>query len=165
MKRFAFILLVSLWGISAGALTNTNVVAFAQINVAPEKFKNKKVVYTEEYRTFLTAFPNYMENSGYKPDKWFLLEIGDTRLPVMLHKKTDTAAMIAELKPGSKVRVEGRVKEFKVEARNGLMPNYFVEADEVVFVSAPVPGANMGPRDNEMRRGGRRMRPNFPPQR
>lgn len=152
MRRMVLILLGCLWGIQAVAVTNTNLVVFAQLNVTPEKFKNKSVVYSEEYRGFMTAFPSYIEQSGFKPDKWFLLDVGDARLPVMFRKKAEAATLVAKIKPGSVVRVEGRVREFRVEARRGVMPNYYVEADVVTLVSEPPAGAAMVPRDREMRR-------------
>lgn len=149
MKRMTLVLLGCLWGLSVLAVTNTNVIVFAQVIVAPEKYKNKAVVYVEEYRSFLTAFPSYIEASGFKTEKWFLLEIGDPRLPVMYRKKTDTITIIANFKPGSRVRVEGRIKEYRLNSRAGVMPNYYVEADAITLVAEPAPGAGMMQRDRD----------------
>lgn len=142
MKRFFLLAAcLSLASMAQAGATNTNVVAFGAIRVAPENYKNKTVTYTETYQGFLTTIPNYMQASGYKEGKWFILQIGEPQLPVLL-KKTDTSSgLLAMLKAGSKVRVSGRVREFRKEARSrfGMMPDYCVEAASVVLETGPDP--------------------------
>jgi hypothetical protein len=135
------LLLVCLWITSAHAITNTNVVAFSRLNVAPEEFKNKQVIYTEVYRNFLTSFPPYMQSSGFKEGKWIILEVGSQRLPVLMKKNEANTDFLAKLKPGSQVRVAGRIKAFRVSARRGMMPDYYVDADTVTLESGPDPTA------------------------
>lgn len=139
MRRFVVLWLLGCWAVSAHALTNTNVVSFALLKVAPEKFKNKPVTYAETYHGFLPAFPPYIEASGFKNDKWFLLDIGDPFLPVLFKKTNTNSVFVSELKAGSGVKVAGRVRTFRVEPRVGFMPSFFVEADAVTLESEPNP--------------------------
>lgn len=139
MRTLAALLLGCFCAVSAHAVTNTNVVAFALLKVAPEKYKNKHVVYTDTYGSFLPTFPPYVEASGFKNDKWFILLVGDPILPV-LFKKTDTnSVFVSTLKAGSSVKVTGRVRAFRVEPKASFMPTYYVDADAVGLESEPNP--------------------------
>ena len=139
MRTLSALLLGCFCAVSAHAVTNTNVVSFALLKVAPEKYKNKHVVYVETYGSFLPSFPPYVEASGFKSDKWFSLLIGDPHVPV-LFKKTDTnSVFVSTLKAGSSVKVAGRVRAFHVEPKVPFLPTYYVEADSVGLESEPNP--------------------------
>ena len=118
----------------------TNAVAqsdFTQLILAPEKYKFKQVCYSTKYRNLVASFPPYMEASGFKGDKYFLLEIGDIRLPVIAKKSDLMISTISDLKIGSTVKVIGKIKEFKVDPRRGIAPHFYVELKTITVVSEP----------------------------
>lgn len=70
--------------------------------------------------------------------------IGDAKLPVLM-KKTDKAiALVADLKPGTKVMVTGRIREFKIDpnmadaikAKIRFDAHYYMEATMIEPVPA-----------------------------
>lgn len=132
MKRLLTMMLLMLCAAGAGAATtNTNVVVFALLKAAPEKFRGKKVVYVERFSMFLTSMPDYMVRSGIKESSHFLLVVGDPQLPVIIRKNAKVIETVAALKAGTMLRVSGRLREFDVEPRRGMLPPYYIDADEV----------------------------------
>ena len=160
MKRILMVLLVGFWVTGArAATTNTNVVAFALLKATPEKYRGKKVVYEERFNNFMTTMPEYMVRSGINADTHFLLFVGDSQLPVIIRKNAKVTETVTALKPGAMVRVAGRLREFDADPRRGMMPRYYVDADEITpDKSAPPAQVNPG---NGFNQGERRPNP-FP---
>lgn len=125
-------------------------VDFKQLLVAPESYRSKFVSYSAQYRNFSTTFPPYMEQSGVNASKYFLLEIGDLRLPAILKKSDSTNALVAATKPWSIVRVKGKVKEFRVDPRITMLPRYYVEVHSFSVEKGPEEAFQKG----EGRQGG-----------
>ncbi|MEI8352854.1 MAG: hypothetical protein WCG36_11165, partial [bacterium] len=135
MKRFltAVVLMVVAGSLHAAV---TNEVSYAKLKVAPEKYRSKLVSFVEVYRNVQNSFPYYLEEAGFKSERWILLEIGDQRMPVLARKKEDTIGTVADLKMGAKVRMTGRVREFKFDTRSDSgagrgAPRYYVEMDSI----------------------------------
>lgn len=146
MKHFSLAVLLAVAAGSLHAAVATNDVSFAMLKVAPERFRSKLITYTEVYNNFLTTLPDYMEASGFKPARWLLLDIGDPRLPVMIKKKEEIAELVAGLKAGTKVRVSGRVREFKFDSRFAMAPKFYIDADSIsVEKEAAAPPADGPP--------------------
>lgn len=140
MKRlFLVFALTALTGSLYAASSATNDVPYAVLKMTPENFKSKPISYIAEYREVLTALPFYMDGSTFKGTRWVVAYIGDPNLPVLIKKKTEVIAMLAELKAGSKVRVCGRVREFKRDSRwvGRGVPSHYVEAESISEESDP----------------------------
>ncbi len=143
MKRFLTVLVAVCTACCLQA-ANPNAakeVSFSLLKTAPEKHKGRLVTYSEVFRDFANTFPPYMEMAGFKSTRWLLLTIGDLKLPVLIKKKDDVTAMVADLKPGTMVIVTGRIREFKVDPKMPAYAKYYVDADTIV----PVPGAPVQP--------------------
>lgn len=150
MRRGLMVVLITCWAAGAwAAATNTNLVAFALLKATPEKFRSKKVAYEERFTMFLTSMPEYMVRSGIKEDSHFLLVVGDPQLPVIIRKNAKVNETVSGLKAGAIVKVSGRVREFDVDPRRGMMPRYYVDADEVVYVKEGAPDAGNRPNPGE----------------
>lgn len=108
----------------------TNAVSFVKLRTSPEKFHGKAVTYTEQYNSFRTTLLPYMEDSGFKEDRYLILDIGDSRLPVIIRKREEVSVAIAKLKPGDQVMVQGRLRVFKGVPESDT-PRYYVEATSV----------------------------------
>jgi hypothetical protein len=139
MKPYA---LLVLWAsclsmVSAQEATNFEKVAFGDITVTPEKYRSKNVEYSATLRRLVMNFPPYMEAAGLKSSKYILAEIGDPQLPVLVRRTDEMTALMGDLKPGSVVRVWGRVKTFKDNPRRPAWPHYYVEAKNIAVVTEP----------------------------
>lgn len=132
MKRLLFVLTLVTAATILQAATPTNEVPFAMLKVAPEKYRSKLIAYSEVYRGIAATLPYYMEVQGFKADRCMILHIGDPGLPVIVKKKTEEMEMVGKLKEGGKVRVTGRVREFKADSRLVGTPKYYMNADAVV---------------------------------
>ena len=98
-----------------------------QLNVMPEEYDNDRIYVEGIFTNFSTTFPNYFERSGFKSSKYFALMLAGSSLPVLLEKNDDTNQLIASLKRGAKVRVIGRLKDFKYEPKHRPYPHYYIE--------------------------------------
>lgn len=131
-------------------------VEFGTLKLAPEKYNNKKIFYTDTYQRYSATFPNYMERSGLRTDKNLLLEIGDIRIPAIV-KKTDTMIeFIGGLKQRSTVKVYGKLRKFRANPGPdaGMAPEYYVEVEKIELVAEPDPAKeaqmqDMNKRPNE----------------
>lgn len=140
MKRCLILLVV----LASGAVLHaagipTNEVSYSVLKVAPEKYRSKLIAFSEVYHRFQTTLPMFAENSGFKPARWLLLEIGDPSLPVLIKKRNDITELIAGLKAGTAVKVVGRVREFKFDPRWPMAPKHYLEAENLYLQKAQPP--------------------------
>lgn len=138
MKRLLLVFaLTALTGSLCAAASATNDVPYAVLKMTPEKFKTKPISYIAEYREVLTGLPFYMDGSTFKGTRWVVVYIGDPNLPVLIKKKPEVITMLTGLKAGSKLRVCGRVREFKLDPRFVGVPSHYVEAESILMEAEP----------------------------
>lgn len=136
------ILLLAVSAVSAGAGRITEEykeIEYGALKLAPENYKNDKVMYTEKFEKYHTTFANYMERSGFRSDKYIMLSVGDFKIPVIAKKTDEMVAFVGPLARNSVVKVYGKVRKFRVQSRGeiGAAPEYYVEAEKIEFVSKP----------------------------
>ncbi len=105
------------------------------LRATPEKFKNKRIRLTTRYQGFNITFPEYMEKSGFKGDKEYLVHIVPKNLPVIAEKDDEMTELIAPLKKGTTVVVYGKVKEFSRKSKH-MLPEYFLELEHLELAAA-----------------------------
>jgi hypothetical protein len=111
----------------------TNVVALSAILAAPDPFRDKGVSYTDVYQNVGGADQRGGKNPNpMGDDKWFVLEIGNPQLPVFFRKSEANRSFLAMLKPGTRVRVTGRVKAYPKGMKRAVTSEYYVEAHRIV---------------------------------
>lgn len=131
-------------GAARGASVSTNEIDFRLLRAAPESYKGKAVAYAAAYQSYVIAFLPYMEKSGFSGERHFLLNIGDPSIPVIARKSPALNQIIVDLKPGARVRVSGKVKQFRAEPALSVLPRYYVELSSIEVVEEP-PGPD-GPK-------------------
>lgn len=120
-------------------------VSYRALEVSPEEYKNKKVLYSATFINFSTTFQPYMERSGFGPKKHLWLIIGDYSIPAIAKKTEAMTQFVAELKKGSKVKVYGKVKKFKTKPKRTIRAYYYVEVEnlELVPFEEPAPDTSL----------------------
>lgn len=109
---------------------------FQALKAAKESYEHKKVRYESIYTGFADTFPPYVEKSGYKSNKYFFLNCGGIQVPVLARKKKDLTELIGKLKKGVKVRIYGRVKEFRSKPGMTTLPRFFIELAHITVLEA-----------------------------
>jgi hypothetical protein len=107
------------------------------LRATPEKFKNKRIRTSTRYQSFRITFPEYMEKSGFKGDKHYLIQIIPRSLPVIAEKDDETTELIAPLKKGTIVVAYGKVREFRSKSKH-MLPEYFLELEHLELAAADV---------------------------
>jgi len=115
-----------------------------KLRAAPEQYMNKRISYISRYKGFETTFRDYVERSGFKPGRHYLILIVPISLPVMGEKKRELAFVdgkkqelndfIPTLKPGSYVKVSGRIKRYNAEPlprEANRVPRYYLDLDKI----------------------------------
>lgn len=108
-----------------------------KLRAAPEEYRNRKVTYTGRFVGFTTTFFPYMEASGFKADRAYGLVVGHAAVPVIAPRKAKFKALMSEIKPGVKVRVRGRLKQFSRKPENTRLPRYYVSLAELEVLKTP----------------------------
>ncbi len=117
-------------------------VEFSLVKAAPESFSsNRRIVYEAPYFRYMTTFLPYMEKSGFKPSRHYLLEIGHRTIPAMLKKSKETNELIASLRRGTVVKVYGRVKKFRSKPLQTLFPHYYVDVERIGVEESAAPSS------------------------
>lgn len=106
----------------------------ATVKATPEEYKNKKIFYTSKYIKYLTTFPPYIEASGFKSGKYYLLMIVPADFPVLVRKDDEMNELIPTLPRGKSVKVYGKVKKFKASPQYTMFPRYYLELDHIEIV-------------------------------
>lgn len=106
----------------------------AALKATPEEYKNKKIFYTSKYIRYLTTFPPYMEASGFRAGKYYLLMVVPADFPVLVRKDDEMNELIPTLPRGKRVKVYGKVKKFKASPQYTMFPRYYLELDHVEVV-------------------------------
>lgn len=126
----------------AQKLAAYQVVEFRQLKAGIETYAHKKVAYEGVFLDFSATFPQYVQDSGFRPNKVFWLAIQDLFVPVMAKKDSDLNTLIGGLKQLSKVKVYGTVAKFRKEPELAILPRYYVELDHLTVLTdglAPAP--------------------------
>ena len=156
MKRIVLVAGICLTSLNAFALTPYMEVDINVLKVAPEEYSSKKIVFTSTYTRYSTTFLPYMEESGIETGKYFWLDIGGLRLPVIAKKDGGMNSLVAGLKRGKTVKVYGRVKKFKKDPRQTLHSVYYVRVDKIEPVNdvpvQPDTGTSVNPPSIRKRR-------------
>jgi hypothetical protein len=103
----------------------------------PEEFKNKKVCYESTYSQYMTVFPAYAEKNSIKPGKHYWLVIQPNNLPVIVKKTDEMNELIPKIKRGTKVKVYGKIKKFRVTAKHAMLPTYYLELADIQILEEP----------------------------
>ena len=109
-------------------------VEFRTLIVSPEDYKNKRVTYIERFLNFSATFFPYMEKSGFKPDKYLMLEIGKYRLPVVAKKTKEITQFVSGLNADAYVKVFGKIRRFRAKPKRTIRPHYFLELEHIHIV-------------------------------
>ncbi len=123
-------------------LTDAKKAAFTDIEynalrVAPEKYRGKKVAFTARFINFSTTFFPYMEKAGITSGRHLGLIIGDLSLPTIARKDKEIEAQAAELKPGTTVKVYGKVNRFTAEPHETTLPRYYISLEQLEVIETP----------------------------
>ncbi len=113
--------------------------------------RNTKVYYEGRYLGFTDAFPEYIEDSGFKPSRYFMIGVVSTNVPVLIKKNKDYEALFAKLKNGAVVRVYGRLEDFRKKPHRAMMPDYYFKVAHLRVLS-PEPAASKTPNEKPRRR-------------
>ena len=108
-------------------------VTLKQLKAAKDDYDRRRVCYDAVYLGFRDTFPEYVEDSGFKSSRDYMLHIGVLDLPV-LAKQRDWQELIAALKNGSRVKVYGKLQEFRDEPKVKVLPRYYVELEYLQVV-------------------------------
>ena len=109
--------------------------SYKEIRASVKDLKNKKICYEATFINFSNEFPNYMERSGFRESKNYILLAGGKDLPVILKKTKYTTTLLAELKAGAKVKLYGRVKDFKADKNVKMAASYYLQFDYIEILS------------------------------
>jgi hypothetical protein len=140
MKQKLMIVLGVLAAAGALAVVEYTEIEYTQLKVAPEDYRHKHVAYTGIFQNLSATFLPYMEKSGFKPEKYLWLVVGDLQVPAIAKKTDAMTAFAAGLKKGTTVKVYGKVKEFRSEPKQTVHPHYYVEVETVEELEEPKPG-------------------------
>lgn len=99
--------------------------------------RNKRVCYVTTYIKYMTTFPPYAAKNGFKAGKHYWLLIQPVSLPVITKKTDEMNELIPNLKKGTKVKVFGKIKKFRVSAKNTMLPSYYLDLDEIQIIEEP----------------------------
>ncbi len=107
-------------------------VQFNMIKAAPESFSSsKRIVYEAPFFRYSTTFLPYMEKSGFKASKYYLLEIGHVTVPAIARKDKEMNELVAGLRRGTAMKVYGRVKKFRHKPLLTTLPHYYVSVEKL----------------------------------
>ena len=134
----ATLLLPCLWALGDKPFDQSDYkqVEYNMLRGAPEDYKNKLVSFNATFGGLRSDFPRYLEDMGFKDDKYFLILTGfhgfqGGGLPIIAHKSPETKDALSLLREGHKVIVYGKVKRFQHTLVNRSIPEYYVEAEKV----------------------------------
>ena len=137
-------------------------VAYTTLKASKNELKNRMIQYEGTYKGFTDNFPSYVEDSGYSNEKYHLLMVNGVDIPVLVRRKKDIIELVGKLEKGVKVKVYGRVKEFRKEPKRGLAPQYCVDLSNIQILDLkPRKGdtnADGGGNDRRNRRRPKRRR-------
>ncbi len=137
MKKSVLLLLFTVLSIVNGAEKEFNKEPYKEVEkeilkAKIEKYYNKKIVLTTNYIKYETTFSEYIEKSGFKPEKYYGLVTSDKKtLYVLIPKRDDKDDVIPKLKSGSKVALYGRVKKFKKDPKFKDFPLYYLDLEHI----------------------------------
>ena len=140
----------------AVADTEYEEVDYDVFRVAPESYKSKRLTYTVAFRRLSSTLAPYMEQSGYRSDRYLWLLTGDQLIPVLIKKNDDVVELVASFKPGDRIRVSGKVRRFSRKPKQTVLSQYYVLADEV---KVEVPALKKPPDPRKPVRPPKRFRP------
>lgn len=106
-----------------------------QLKLSKKELKNKKVQYEGMYLQFNDNFPQYIEDSGYSSKRYYYFIVDSMDIPVIARRSKDVTNLLGKLKRGAKLRIYGRLKEFKSKNRHGMLPDYFIDLASVTVLS------------------------------
>ena len=111
-------------------------VEYNALRGAPEDYKNKQVSFLATFGGLRSDFPRYMEDMGFKDDKYFLVLTNyhgfqGGGLPIVAHKTSDTKDALGILREGHKVVIYGKVKRFQHALVNRNVPEYYIDTDKI----------------------------------
>ena len=104
------------------------------VKAMPEEYKNKRICFETVFVRYETTFLPYMEKSGFRPGKYYYLQVKPSNFPVMAEKNDLTNAIIPSLKAGSKVKLYGKVKKFSSSPEVGVFPVFHLELDHIEVI-------------------------------
>jgi len=104
------------------------------VKAMPEEYKNKRIWFETVFVRYETTFLPYMEKSGYRPGKYYYLQVKPSNFPVMAEKNDLMNAIIPSLKAGSKVKLYGKVKKFSSSPEMGVFPVFHLELDNIEVI-------------------------------
>ena len=107
------------------------------LRATPEKFNNKRIRIITYYKGFLISFPEYMERTGFKADKHYLIRIVPNNLPVMTKKTDAMNELIPGLAKGKVITVYGKLKDFGYSPKF-LAPEYYLDLEHIEVMEKPV---------------------------
>jgi hypothetical protein len=116
------------------AFTGYTETTFQKVKAAPEDFRNDKITYTGRFLRFYTTFLRYMEESGFKADRYYGLIVNEVSVPVMARKNTEMKQLMGMIRPLSMVRVYGRLKKFRRDPNHPIWPRYYLELAHLEFI-------------------------------
>ena len=108
------------------------------VKATPEELKNKKICFTTSFIRYLTAFPTYIESSGFKPSKYYLIEVLPHNFPIMAKKDQEISDILIKIAPKTQAKVYGKVKKYKIEPKAKILPRYFLELDKLEVLNEKV---------------------------
>ncbi len=128
-----FFLLLSSIVYAGGAFDpkSYNETELAKIKATPEEYKNKKICYISKYKGYITSFPPYIEKSGFKAGKYYLLEISPVIVPVMVKKTDEMNEIIPTLPRGKGVKIYGKIDKFRIEPEFTVLPRFYLDLDHI----------------------------------
>ncbi|RMD78591.1 MAG: hypothetical protein D6820_09720 [Lentisphaerae bacterium] len=126
-------------------------VKYSMLKAQKKEYKNDRVQYEAVYLGFNDNFPEYVERSGFRSSRYYYLLAGDLSIPIIVKRSDDIASLLANLKKGSRVRVYGKLRKFKVSPKHPMFPEYYVELEHITVLALPGRNQNQPNQDPHQR--------------
>ncbi len=127
-------------------------ITYNELKASKKELEHKRAWYEGAYMGFNDTFPHYVEESGIKASRYYYLLVNGMEVPVIARRKKEISDLIGKLKKGAKVRIYGKVKEFRQKPARTILPHYYIEFDHLMVLSTAKTGDENQPDD-----GGRRQ--------
>lgn len=105
------------------------------LKITPEEFRNKKIFYQSQYIGIRKIFPKYIQDSGFKPDKYYCFEIDPGNIPVFTKKSEEYTKLLLTIKPGSTVQVYGKLKKLRYSPKKVKQDLFYLDLEKLEIIS------------------------------
>ena len=107
------------------------------IKAQPEEYRNKTITFETKYRGYRKAYPNYIIKSGFKSHKYYWFVINPEIIPAMAKKTEMFNNLIQTLKPGTTIKVYGKLRKLKYSPKRRQQDFFYLELKNIEIIASP----------------------------